>query len=77
MVPRDPRVRETRVQVESLVLETGHWCGPCAVPSGLRQIIATTTGDQTHLRSAVRCLDCNGTTIHLTPERVGHGDRTA
>lgn len=76
MVPRDPRVREVKVVVEALVLETGHWCGPCAIPSGIRQIVAVTSPSGAHLQSAVRCVDCNGTTVHLTPERVGYGDRS-
>ncbi len=37
----------------------------------------TRDGGRMHLQSAVRCLHCDGTTIHLNPDRVGYGDRSA
>lgn len=51
------------VDVEQVDLDTGLWCTPCALSTGVRIWFTTTIANRTSLRSTAVGIDCGGSNV--------------
>lgn len=63
-------IRVVTVVVEYVGHDLGHWCRPCALPSGVRIWIATRTDGRMALQHRVQCHDCGGTDVVIDDDHL-------